>query len=101
MFRIAENQTSPSEWKTVADILRHGVGRSTLPGAKLRAIVLAAREISRLFKAEHGSDLAGGADDFLPIFIFCVVRAEMERPAALCKFPETNRARVERMSSQN
>jgi len=25
-----------------------------------------------------------GADDFLPIFIFCVVQAEMERPCALC-----------------
>ena len=26
-----------------------------------------------------------GADDFLPIFIFCVVKAEIERPCALCK----------------
>ena len=27
-----------------------------------------------------------GADDFLPIFIFAVVRAQMERPCALCKY---------------
>jgi hypothetical protein len=57
---------------------------STLPCAKLRAIVDAAREISRLHQQEHGKDLLLGADDFLPIFIFCVVRAEMERPCALC-----------------
>ena len=27
-----------------------------------------------------------GADDFLPIFIFCFVQANIERPSALCKF---------------
>ena len=59
---------------------------NTLPCAKLRAIVDAAREISRLYQHEHGEDHLLGADDFLPIFIFCVVRAEMERPCALCKF---------------
>ncbi len=26
-----------------------------------------------------------GADDFLPIFIFCFVQAKIERPSALCK----------------
>ena len=25
-----------------------------------------------------------GADDFLPIFIYCVIQADMERPCALC-----------------
>jgi hypothetical protein len=59
---------------------------STLPCLKLRAIVEAAREISRLYASEHGERKLLGADDFLPIFIFCVVRAEMERPCALCKF---------------
>jgi Vacuolar sorting protein 9 (VPS9) domain len=58
---------------------------STLPCVKLRAIVDAAREISRLHEREHGQASLLGADDFLPIFIFCVVRAEMERPCALCK----------------
>ena len=104
---------------------------NTLPCAKLRAIVEAAREISRLYQEEqserqrqlrqsqqhdaprvdedseedskgsHGSATRqpsgaaeGGddstqehlsADDFLPIFIFCVVQAQMERPCALCK----------------
>jgi hypothetical protein len=75
-----------SNWKTVVDILTVDVGRSTLPCNKLRAIVHAAKEIGRLHEREHcdnTSALTLGADDFLPIFIFCVVRAEIEKPCAL------------------
>ena len=84
MFRI--DKISPSHWQSVAQILKQGVGMSTLPCVKLRAIVDAAREISQLHKFEHGGEQLLGADDFLPIFIFCVVRAEMERPCALSEF---------------
>lgn len=57
----------------------------------------AASEINNLYREEHpkavsktSSDsgleaLDLGADDFLPIFIFSVIRAEMERPCALSK----------------
>jgi len=96
-FNINSNYESPSDWKTVVNILTHGVGRSTLPCNKLHAIVEAAKEISRLSVAErsrvaNGISFSGGncvevpfgADDFLPIFIFCVVKAEIERPCALC-----------------
>ena len=83
MFRI--EKVSPSHWQSVAQILKQGVGMSTLPSVKLRAIVDAAKEISHLHKQEHGEEALLGADEFLPIFIFCVVRAEMERPCALCK----------------
>jgi len=96
-FNINSNYESPSDWKTVVSILTHGVGRSTLPCNKLHAIVEAAKEISRLCVAERSIvaneiSLSGdkcvempfGADDFLPIFIFCVVKAEIERPCALC-----------------
>lgn len=86
MFRIPRDKISPSQWQSVAMILKRGVGMSTLPCSKLRAIVDAATEISRLHEQEHGDMLSGGADAFLPIFIFCVVRADMERPCALCKF---------------
>jgi hypothetical protein len=98
-FRIPEDKMSPSHWSSVSTILKEGVGMSTLPCAKLRAIVEAAREISRLYALEH-DDVAEdavhgsserdddykhlGADDFLPIFIFCVIQAEMDRPCALC-----------------
>ena len=98
MFRIPSEKTSPSHWQSVAEILKTGVGMATLPCSKLRFIVDAAREITRLHDEERqirspGSakldaddrDKILGADDFLPIFIFCVVRAEMERPSALCK----------------
>jgi hypothetical protein len=90
LFRIPATLASPSNWQAVSNILSEGVGLSTLPCAKLRAIVDAAREVTRLYAKEHQSaDCPGGAhlgaDDFLPIFIFSVVQAEMERPCALCK----------------
>ena len=83
-----------SKWDSVSDLLKN-VSRSTLPSSKLRAIVDAAGELYRIQKSEagdascHANQLESkdlGADDFLPIFIFCVMRAEMERPSALCKF---------------
>ncbi len=87
-FKISFENQSPSGWYTVIDILRHGVGRSTLPCNKLKAIVNASKEIGRLAKEEHPqktSQSTLGADDFLPIFIYCVVNADIERPCALCK----------------
>ena len=85
-----------SKWDSVSDLLKN-VSRSTLPSSKLRAIVDAASELYRIQKVEsrdaschvtanglESKDLAG-ADDFLPIFIFCVMRADMDRPSALCK----------------
>mmetsp|Transcript_820 Transcript_820/g.1568 ORF Transcript_820/g.1568 Transcript_820/m.1568 type:complete len:649 (+) Transcript_820:86-2032(+) len=83
-FRIPHGSISPSQWESVAFILRSGVGNSTLPCIKLQAIVDAAREVSRLHAEEHGGKDLVGADDFLPVFIFCVVKANLERPCALC-----------------
>jgi hypothetical protein len=40
-----------------------------------------------LYKKEHPTSLghtALGADDFLPIFIYCIVNSNIERPCALC-----------------
>ena len=109
-FRIMQDHQSPSEWESVSKIIQEGVVRSALPCAKLRAIVSAAKEITHLFSSEHSLpqpqdaslndvdvSLSGaeakcpedkptlGADEFLPIFIFCVTRSEIERPCALCK----------------
>ena len=74
-------------------IISECVGNSTLPYTKLIGIVAAAKEIFRLQEYEMGiledetkTDASLlGADDFLPIFIFCVVKAGLERPNALCK----------------
>ncbi|KAL7542833.1 hypothetical protein ACHAXR_012141 [Thalassiosira sp. AJA248-18] len=96
-FRIPKEHRSRSNWKSVSGILREGVGRSTLPCVKLRAVVDAAKEISQLDSEERSvfpdaSFFDGkvvtkvktlGADDFLPIFIFCFVQAKIERPSAL------------------
>jgi hypothetical protein len=38
-----------------------------------------------------------GADDFLPIFIYCVVQADMERPCALCVLLRTLCDRMNRI----
>lgn len=99
-FRLPEAELHTESFASVQSILKEGVGQSTLPCVKLRAIVDAAREITRLV-ASHGRhsplfqsvDLIQkfnlGADDFLPIFIFCVVKTELERPCALSVLLQT------------
>ncbi len=85
-FRLKQNELH-HDWSSVTTILSERVGLSTLPCAKLRAIVEAACEIFRMIKpseSHRDANCEFGADDFLPIFIYCVVRAEMERPCALC-----------------
>jgi len=67
-------------WPIVSKILREGVGMSTLPCVKLRAIVDAAQELSRHYES---------ADEFLPLFIYCVIQADLERPCALCVLLQT------------
>lgn len=107
-FKIPGDEQSPSGWRSVSSIMNDGIGMSTLPCAKLRAIVDAAREINRVHSKEHGkaqTKVVGSgstneivptlngdsprsstlsADHFLPIFIYSVVNAELERPSALC-----------------
>ena len=86
-FRLPSARPT-DEWMAASNILKEGVGQSTLPCVKLRAIVDAAQEISRIFAKKRttaqGSGGSFGADQFLPIFIFCVVQAEIDRPCALC-----------------
>eukprot|EP00977_Amphora_coffeiformis_P023625 scaffold13853_cov147-Amphora_coffeaeformis.AAC.2 len=87
-FRLPSARPT-DEWMSASSILKKGVGQSTLPCVKLRAIVDAAQEISRIFAqkraaAQGSSGSSFGADQFLPIFIFCVVQAEIDRPCALC-----------------
>jgi len=97
-FKIEKEHRSRSDWKSVSNILKEGVGRSSLPCVKLRALVDAAKEISQLNSEErsvfpHSSFVDGkvesiptrtlGGDEFLPIFIFCFVQSKIERPSAL------------------
>ena len=90
-FRLNKNELH-HDWSSVTKILSERVGLSTLPCTKLRAIVDAAREIFRIIKPNDTRQEARGAlgaDDFLPIFIYCVVQAEIERPCALCVLLQT------------
>ncbi len=86
IFSMSDNTLH--HWGSVAKILKEGVGLSSLPCIKLRAIVDAASEINRIFGRLKGCEDERhghiGADEFLPVFIYCVVKAEMERPCALC-----------------
>ncbi len=82
-YKIKRHYQSPSQWQSVVNILNQEVGESTLPAFKLRAIVRAGKEIDRLVKTELSDADHLGADCFLPIFIFCVVRADIGRPCAL------------------
>lgn len=104
-FRIAKGDGC-YDWSSVSQILYEGVGQSTLPCLKLRAVVDAAREVFRIFSHEQQkSNRYGkttnvqmlGADDFLPIFIYCVVQAEIERPCALCVLLRTLCDRLNRI----
>ena len=94
-FRIPNEHEALSKWDSVSRHLRN-VSISTTPSMKLKAIVDAAGELYRIQNSDAAaSDYPAktnqlesnglGADDFLTIFIFCVVQAEMERPSALCK----------------
>lgn len=100
-FRIPALQGKGlSKWDPVSHLLKN-VASSTLPSVKLRAIVDAASELFRLYRVASSSEDGArpvtnkreikdlGADDFLPIFIYCVVFAEMERPVALCALLRT------------
>ena len=117
-FNIPEKYRSPTGWASARDILRDGMGKSTLPSEKLDAVLQCAGEIVRLFREEHAppsssssssqqqqqprssssegggswdsaassDDEQGprlGADDFLPIFIYCVVNSSLTKPFSL------------------
>jgi len=85
------NPADQSRWESVSELLKN-VSICALPCAKLRAIADAAAEICRLYQERtgNGADEGGeskllGGDEFLPLFIFYVIQADMDRPCALCK----------------
>ena len=95
-FGVPQMPNGSEIWMSVAAILKENAERSTLPCAKLRAIVEAAREIARIC-ADYNKGTAKsnntppdlefqqlGADQFLTILIYCVVMSNIERPSALC-----------------
>ena len=96
-YKIPLELQSPSNWERARNMLKEGIGKSTLPCDKLDAIVRSAGEIVKIFEEERsclidvaggkaggsGKTIALGADDFLPIFISCVVRSSLDRMVSL------------------
>lgn len=74
---------SPSSWDEIVYSLKDLRAR-TLPHDRLDALLLAAKEIPLLFMREHpGAAAPLGADEFLPIFIYVLVRAQIPHMLAL------------------
>jgi hypothetical protein len=85
-FGIPVNQISPSSWDEVVFLLRD-IRSKTLPHDRLEALLLTAKEIPLQFIREHPSTedntVTLGADDFLPIFIYILARAQIPNLLAL------------------
>ncbi|KAJ1450213.1 hypothetical protein M885DRAFT_533030 [Pelagophyceae sp. CCMP2097] len=80
---IPLHHISPSSWESAIYQLGN-IGSYTLPCDKLDALLSAAREIPTLYLVEHpGTDRHLGADDFLPIFIYVLIHANIEGLASL------------------
>jgi hypothetical protein len=85
-FGIPVSQISPSGWEAVVVLMRD-IRSRTLPHDRLEALLLTAKEIPLHFQREHTSSVEDnvtlGADDFLPIFIYIIARAQIPDMLAL------------------
>lgn len=85
-FGIPVSQISPSGWEAVVVLMRD-IRSRTLPHDRLEALLLTAKEIPLHFQREHASSVEDnvtlGADDFLPIFIYIIARAQIPDMLAL------------------
>ena len=88
-FGIPLQQTSPTNWDAVVFQMRE-VRSKSLPHDRLEALLLTAKEIPLLFLKEHpinpkdkSNSVTLGADDFLPIFIYVLARAQVPNLFAL------------------
>ena len=56
----------------------------SIPFDRIRMLIEAAKEIPNVYTREHpGTETPLGADDFLPIFIYVVVRAQIQEIALI------------------
>jgi len=76
-YGIPLHHLSPSSWESAIYQLAN-IGSFTLPCDKLDALLAAAKEIPALYLVEHpGTEKHLGADDFLPIFIYVLINANI------------------------
>ena len=88
-FGIPLQQTSPTNWDAIVFQMRE-IRSKSLPHDRLEALLLTAKEIPLLFSKEHpvnpkdrNNSVTLGADDFLPIFIYILARAQIPNLFAL------------------
>lgn len=81
---ILEENRSPRDWQNAVDALS-GMHAQETPTAMLSQLFSSAKAvyIEHSRNEEAGGKLLG-ADDFVPIHIFCVVRAALRRPLLCC-----------------
>lgn len=82
-YGVSIGSISPSSWDEVVYLLRN-IRSKTLPHDRLNALLAAAKGVPALFMREHpGAAAVLGADEFLPIFIYVLVRAQLPHLLAL------------------
>jgi len=82
-FGVKPEHVSPEGWKAAV----YELGRlvlEPLPSVQLEVLITAARAIH--FEHEQRNETQLSADDFLPIFIFVVVKAKNPSPLRLCRW---------------
>ena len=76
-FGIPVKHTSPSNWSKVVNLLG-AIRMKTLPFDRLELLLKVAKAIPLVFTEEHpGSEKLLGADEFLPIFIYVLVKSKI------------------------
>ncbi|KAF0686290.1 Aste57867_21896 [Aphanomyces stellatus] len=83
-FDIAAETQSPTQWGDAVRALRE-IDAMNLPVDKLRKLLDAANAIHALYQLEHGDDKVLSGDDFLPIFIYVIVHAQLQNPLVLLR----------------
>ncbi|OQR99242.1 hypothetical protein ACHHYP_07192 [Achlya hypogyna] len=73
------------DWSSVVDQLRR-MEAEVLPSGKLRLLLGAAKDIYTTFAKASAAARALAADDFLPVFIFCVCNSKIQAPLATLEY---------------
>lgn len=82
-FGIPVKHRSPSHWKEAIVAMRK-IKTFSLPYTKINAFLSAIQCIPTIYFAEHTtSDVCFGADDFLPVFIYILVKAKISHLLSL------------------
>jgi len=84
-FGIPLKHISPSSWEDVVRAIDK-VPKMSIPFDKLQLLVAAAKQIPEIYRKEHpDASISLGADDMLPIFIYCLAMSKIRRLSTLSK----------------